>query len=420
MRKKYIYLLVIFLTVSSCITFSRIANNDFVNIDDGKYITENDYVKAGFNKESIYYVSTAIVGGNWHPLALISHMVDWSLFGTNALGHHLVSLLLHICTVIILFFFLNKTTNNPLSAAFAAAFFALHPLRVESVAWAAERKDVLSMFFGMGTLYAYAFYAEKTNFSRYFVCLLLFIMALMSKPMMVTLPFLLLLLDYWPLKRLQRAFNGHRQRSKSIEVLIWEKVPFICLTMAATILAFWAQSRDEFVVSLDSLPFVTRIANVFVSYVAYLGKIFWPVNLALLYPYDYLPLWKILISGLILILITFVVLYHIEKFPFLFVGWFWYLGTLVPVIGLIQLSVQSIADRYTYLPFIGIAIMLGWGIPLLFSRKNISKKILWLFAIIVLVILSVLTWKQCGYWKNSITLFKHSILVTKDNYDLVK
>jgi tetratricopeptide (TPR) repeat protein len=418
MKKKYTYLIVIFLIIASCAAFGRIAGNDFVDLDDTGYITENSQIKSGINLQTIKWAFNAFVLSNWHPLTLLSHTLDWSLFGANASGHHLVSLLLHIGAVIFLFLFLNKTTNNLWPAAFAAALFALHPLRVESVAWAAERKDVLSMFFGMAALYAYAFYAESAKLSRYFLCLILFAFSLMSKPMLVTLPFVLFLLDYWPLGRLQKALSSPAEkRPYSAGRLIWEKTPFFLLTIASSVITYWAQNKGGAVYSAEILPFAPRVANAIVSYVAYLEKTFWPVNLAVFYPYEFsLPLWKILIPGIILIMITSAALYYFKKLPFLFVGWFWYWGTLIPVIGLVQVGEQAMADRYTYFPSIGIAVMLAWGIPLLFFRENLRKKILFPAGIIVLVILTILTWKQCSYWKNGITLFNHALRVTKDNY----
>ncbi|MCX5848821.1 MAG: tetratricopeptide repeat protein [Deltaproteobacteria bacterium] len=416
-RKKIV--LVIALLIIACLAaFSRVAGNDFINFDDPGCITQNYNVQSGFNLQNIKWASTAVVSGNWHPLTMISHTLDWSLFKDNAGGHHLVSLLLHIGAVIFLFLFLNKTTNSLWPSAFAVALFALHPLRVESVAWASERKDVLSMFFGMASIYAYAFYAESSKLSRYLLCLILFILALMSKPMLVTLPFLLLLLDYWPLGRWQRALSAPTEgRFKLAGRLVWEKVPFICLTIASSIITFWAQNKENSVASVYSLPFLKRAVNATFSYTAYLDKIFRPVNLGVYYPYDFfLPLWKFLISGIILILITAAVLYYIKKLPFLFTGWFWYLGGLIPVIGLVQVGSQAMADRYTYLPSIGIAIMLAWGIPLFFQREDVRKKILFPAAIAILFILAILTWTQCGYWKNSITLFSRVLQVTKDNY----
>jgi protein O-mannosyl-transferase len=411
MNKKYIYLIVIFLIVASCFAFGRIAGNGFINFDDNIYITENNHIKSGINPENIKWAFTAVVSGNWHPLTLISHMLDWSLFGANASGHHLISLLLHIGSVLLLFLFLNKTTNNLWPSAFAAALFALHPLRAESVAWAAERKDVLSMFFGMASIYAYAFYAESSKTSRYLLCLILFALALMSKPMLVTLPFVLMLLDYWPLKRWQEIMG------KPAGKLILEKVPFLLLAITSSIITLWAQNKEGSVASVNILPFLTRGTNAIISYTAYLEKIFWPVNLSVFYPYDLsLSLWKVLISGFILTGITAVVLYYIKKLPFLFVGWFWYLGGLVPVIGLVQVGRQAMADRYTYLSFVGIAVGLAWGIPSIIKSDNIRKKILFTAAITALATLALLTWQQCGYWKNSHDLFSHALRVTKNNH----
>lgn len=421
MKKKIVYLIVIFLIVSACVAFGRIAYNGFINFDDKEYVTENRYIQSGINCESIKWAATAVVVNCWLPLTLISHMLDWYLFGTNAGGHHIVSLFLHISTVIFLFLFLNKTTKNIWSSAFAAALFSLHPLRVESVAWVAERKDVLSMFFGIASLYVYSFYVEDNKLPKYFLCLILFAMALMSKPMLITLPFVMLLLDFWPLTRWQKAFYFPINRFSSACMLVWEKVPFMFLTVISCVLTLWAQSKDGAVISTEHLFSSMRINNAVVSYVSYLRKTFLPVDLAVFYPYEYpLPLWQSLISWFILIAVTVVVIYTIKKFPFLFVGWFWYLGTLIPVIGFLQVGKQAMADRYTYLPSIGIAIMLAWFIPILFQRKNIQKKILFPVAIICLVIMTALTWQQSGYWKNSIILWSHTLQVTKSNYDTNK
>jgi tetratricopeptide (TPR) repeat protein len=414
MNKKYFYLIIIFLIIASLLAFGRIAGNDFVNFDDTGYITENDHVQSGFSPQNIKWAATAVVVSNWHPLTMLSHMLDWKIFGANASGHHLVSLLLHIGAVIFLFLFLYKTTNRIWPSALAAAFFALHPLRVESVAWASERKDVLSMFFGMAALYAYAFYVEVPRLSRYFLCLILFALALMSKPMMVTLPFVLMLLDYWPLNRWQKT--SAKVNLHPTGKLILEKIPFLLLTMASGIITFWAQNKEGSVASADIVPFLTRTANAVFSYAAYLEKTFRPVNLAVFYPYDFfIPLWKTLLSFTILLLITVAVLYYIRKLPFLFVGWFWYLGTFIPVIGLVQVGTQAMADRYTYLPSVGIAMMLAWGIPSLIKNEFIREKILFPAALTVIIIISVLTWQQCGYWRDSTSLFNHALRVTKNN-----
>jgi hypothetical protein len=448
MEKKYTYLIVIFLIIASLAAFGRIAGNDFINFDDPGYITENKHIQSGINAQSVKWAFTATVMGNWHPLTLLSHMLDWRLFGANATGHHLVNLLLHIGAVIFLFLFLNKTTNNIWPSAFAAALFALHPLRVESVAWAAERKDVLSMFCGMAALYAYASWAEKSKITQYLLCLILFALSLTAKPMLVTLPCVLLLLDYWPLGRWQTALSLVKATQAAIEGpekkkvkqrkidsikeknisapvknpgqscgrLLREKVPFVILTIASGIATLRAQNKSGTIASMEHISFPERVANAITSYVSYLGKTFWPADLAVFYPYEHsFSLLSVIVSFLILIVITVFVVYYIKKQKYLFVGWFWYLGTLIPVIGLVQAGSQGMADRYTYLPSIGIAVGLAWGIPLLFRREYTHRKILFPVAIAVLIIMTFLTWHQCGYWKNSIELFNHALQATKHN-----
>jgi len=419
MKKNQVYLavIIIFLIFICLAAFGRITGNGFINFDDQGYVTGNYQIQHGINFQTVKWALTTTYFSYWHPLTWLSYALDWSLFGANAGGHHLVSLLLHIAAAIFLFLFLNKTTNNIWPSAFAAAFFALHPLRVESVAWASERKDVLSMFFAMPCLWAYAFYAQKTSVSKYLLCLILFTLALMSKPTMVTLPFLLMLLDYWPLRRWQKALDGQKKGFHSIGGLILEKIPFFCLVIAVSILTFLAQNEKGTVASVETISFINRIGNAILSYAAYLEKTIWPFNLAVFYPYELpLPLWKVLISGFIFLCITLASFYYIKKLPFLFAGWFIYLGTLVPVIGLVQVGSQAMADRYTYMPSVGISFMLTWGILYLVKRENIRKKVLFPAGVAILIFLSVLTWKQCGYWKDSIKLWNHALQVTKNNF----
>ncbi len=449
MNRKYKYLIIIFLTVASFAAFGRIVANDFVNFDDNVYITENNHIQAGLNSETIKWAFSTVVSSNWHPLTLLSHALDWSLFGANASGHHLVNLLLHIGGVLFLFFFLEKTTKSLWPSAFVAALFALHPLRVESVAWAAERKDVLSMFFGMATIYVYAGYVKEQKLSRYFLCIVLFALALMAKPMLVTLPFVLILLDYWPLERWPKALayvnlpaaataRSEKKKTKQrradsskekkisppltssssiVRSLLWEKAPFFLLAIVSSIVTLWAQNKGGAVASLQKIPVAERFSNAIVSYVSYLGKTFWPVDLAVFYPYLHsFPYWQIFAAALFLLGISIAAVLSRKKTPFLFVGWFWYLGTLIPVIGLVQVGSQAMADRYTYLPSIGIGIMLVWGIFYLLPREKLRKIILIPAAVIVLSVLTFLTWQQCGYWKNSIELFNHALQVTKANY----
>ena len=447
MNKKYKYLIIVILIVANFVAFGRIVANDFINFDDDKYITENNYIKSGINTESIKWAFTSSHAANWHPLTWLSHMLDWQLFGANASGHHFVSLLLHIGCALLLFLFLSKTTGSLWPAAFVAALFALHPLRVESVAWVSERKDVLSLFLGLASLYAYACYVESSKLSKYFMSLMLFALSLLAKPMLVTLPFVLMLLDFWPLKRWQKAFPSVNvpvslsersekkktkqrradsikekkisvpliNRAKIIRSLLWEKAPFIFLALVSCIVTIWAQSKGGAVASLEKLPFLERIMNAIVTYVAYLIKIFWPVNLAVFYPYEqFLASWQVFAAASIILAISIAVIYAIKKAPFLFVGWFWYLGTLVPVIGLMQVGKQAMADRYTYLPSIGIGIILIWGVVYLLPKVKL-RKIIIIPAALILAALTFLTWQQCGYWKNSVILYDHVLKVTKNN-----
>jgi len=408
MKNKYTFLIAALLIVSSLVAYSLILDNGFVNYDDNKYIVENNHIKSGINTESVKWAFTTLYFGYWHPLTWLSHMLDWNLFGANASGHHLINLLLHIGTVLLLFFFMFRTTKQIWPSAFVSALFTLHPLRVESVAWAAERKDVLSMFFGMASIYAYSFYAENNRLTKYFICIGLFFLSLMSKPLLVTLPFILMLIDCWPLGRWTKD---------TIVKLIGEKIPFIFFTIVFSLVTVHAQNSVGAIPDMERLPFSLRILNAVNSYVSYLGKMFWPINLSVFYPYEQsFLLWQIIVCCSILLCITAFVVFYFKKMPFLFVGWFWYLGTLIPLIGLIQAGMHAMADRHTYLPSIGIAIMLAWGVPLMFPREKIRKTVLLSAGIVVLAILTVLTWRQCGYWKNSFELFNHALNVTKDNY----
>ena len=409
------YIVAATLIAASVTAFGSIAGNDFINLDDNTYITENHKIQSGIHLETIEWAFTSFSSANWHPVTWLSHLLDWQLFGASASGHHIVSLLFHIGAVIFLFLFLNRMTGRLWPAAFAAAFFALHPLRVESVAWVAERKDVLSLFFAMACLYVYGFYVQTPKLSRYLLCLILFALGLMSKPVLVTIPFVMLLLDYWPLERWQKAFNG--TGFQSFRGLILEKVPFFCLTVVSSVVTLLAQHQAGAVLNIESLPLYKRIANMIVSYVAYLGKIFWPVDLAVLYPYDFsLPAWKVIVSGIILMSVTLAVIYCIRKLPFLFVGWCWYLGTLSPVSGLVQVGAQAMADRYTYLPSVGIAIIISYSVASMVEQKYLRKEVVFFVAAIVLTAMIILTRVQCGYWKNSTVLFQHTLRLTKSNH----
>jgi len=429
MNKKYTTLIIVLLVIACLATYGRILGNDFVNYDDDRLITENHYVQTGFDAQSVKWAFTNASLEYWHPLTWLSIMLEWRLFGTNASFYHLISLLLHIGAALFLFLFLNKATKRLWPSAFVAALFALHPLRVESVAWASEHKDVLSMFFGMAALYAYAQYVEKPRISKYIICLILFTLSIMSKPTLLTLPCVLLLLDYWPFERWQKPFTPvnisaietkidapAKSRSQIIAHLLWEKAPFFLLSMILGIMLIGQLQADNDMIPLQQLSFSSRIMNTIVSYVLYLGNTFWPADLACFYPYSIFQWWQVIGAAFVLLAISVAVVFLVKKTPFLAVGWFWYLGALFPVSGLLQAGDQARADRYTYFPFIGIAIMAAWGIPLLIKRKDIQKKILFPAAIAALFIIAFFTWQQCGYWKNSIELSKHALQANKDNF----
>jgi regulator of sirC expression with transglutaminase-like and TPR domain len=334
-------------------------------------------------------------------------MFDYQLYGLNAGGYHLTNRILHILSTLLLFWLFCRMTGAIWKSAFVAALFALHPLHVESVAWIAERKDVLSGFFWMLTLCLYVYYTEKPAIKRYLLVLFSFVCALMSKPMVVTLPVIMILLDYWPLGR----FQSHKSN-----LILWqlkEKIPFFIFSIIISIITLYAQYKPF----VKHFSFYSRIANAPVSFVTYLEKTFWPHDMAVFYPFSIqIPVWQVVGSILLIIVISIAVVAMMKRMPYLFVGWLWYAITLLPVIGIIQVGDFAMADRYHYLPSIGIAVMLAWGVPLLFPHEDMRKKILCPAVIIALAILAVLTWQQCGYWKNNTTLFSNALQVTKDNY----
>jgi len=376
----------------------------FVGLDDPDYVVENTEIQHGFNWKSITWALTTGHAANWHPLTWLSHMLDCQLYGLNPAGHHLTNLLLHLGSSVLLFLLLNRMTGALWRSAWVAAIFALHPLRVESVVWVAERKDVLSTFFWMLTVLAYVRYTEefKVQSSRfkafYALSLALFACALMSKPMVVTLPFVLLLLDYWPLGRLE---FGPRFSWR----LVAEKIPFLLLAISASVTTFLVQSHSGVVAPLSSIPLVDRLANMPVAYVRYLGKIFWPSGLAVFYARNHLNFFQVVGSVLLLGLITLCVLRQIRIRPYLAVGWFWFLGILFPVIGLVAAGHQSMADRYTYLPSVGIALMLAWAIGDLVARRPQLLKAALALAALTVAMCAILTPKQIVYWRSLASLY---------------
>ena len=394
--------------------FSQTLAHDFVNFDDHVYVYENPLVMSGLSTEGIIDAFTHTHARNWHPLTTLSHMFDCQLYGLKAGNHHITNVILHTIAVLLLFLVLKQMTRALWQSAFVAALFAIHPLHVESVAWIAERKDVLSAVFFMLTLAAYARYGRAPSPPRYLLVTLLFAFGLMSKPMLVTLPFVLLLLDYWPLGRIggQKSEVGSRVRR-----LLTEKIPLFALSALSCIATLFAQRQDPS--AIDQLPFLWRLNNTFVSYVTYIWQMLWPARLAVFYPHpnNRLPLVEVILAIALLVVITLIVIYLRRTKPYLVTGWFWYLGMLVPVIGLVQVGEQAHADRYTYLPQIGLYIMITWAVGDLFSESTprARRALVGVAAAIAIVGLGVRALVQASYWKNSETLWNHTLAVIGEN-----
>lgn len=414
-----ICLSLVFLTAAA---FEPVRHNDFVNYDDNIYVTENRNVTVGLTADSIVWAFTTSDVSNWHPLTWLSHQLDCELFGLNPFWHHMTSLVFHIANTLLLFWVLNRMTKALWASAFVAAAFALHPLHVESVAWVSERKDVLSTFFWMLTMAAYIRYAEKPKVGRYLLVAAALCLGLMAKPMLVTLPFVLLLLDYWPLGRFrhQSLVESESSPYKSATALglIIEKIPLLIIVIISCVVTYLVQQGGGAIRLSETFPLKLRIANALISYISYIAKMFYPASLAVLYPHpgESLPLWQSYISLAILVFVSALVILAIRKHPYLFVGWFWYLGVLVPVVGFVQAGVQAMADRYTYISSIGIFIMLAWGFARLFRKWSFPKLPAAVLPGVLIVAMLICTRMQLRYWRDSFTLFKHALDVTENNY----
>ena len=417
--------LVLFLLVLAA--FWPVLGHGFVDYDDEKYVTGNRHVQTGFHAESLRWAWTSFHAANWHPLTWMSHMLDWRFFGAAPMGHHLTSLLLHAANTVLLFLLLTRMTTAPMQSALVAVLFGLHPLHVESVAWVAERKDVLSTLFWLLMIGAYLGYVRRPGVGRYLLVALALALGLSAKPMLVTAPLTLLLLDFWPLGRFaDRASSG-----RSAARLIVEKLPLLALVAASAVVTLFAQRAGGAVASLQSFPPAIRAANAVVSYATYLWRTLWPAGLALPYPHPGAELsgWAIAGSLATLTLITVVAVRSRARHPFLLCGWVWYLVTLLPVIGLIQVGRQAMADRYTYVPLIGVFIMIAWGIPaatgpITANRKDPSpdnvpvvRRDTGLLALLFLVVplLIVGTRFQVRHWRDGETLARRALAVTENN-----
>jgi Flp pilus assembly protein TadD len=422
MKKKKVTIAV--LLGMTVLVYYRVIYFQFINLDDSIYVINNLDIQDSFNLKSISWALTTLHAAFWHPLTWFSYLLDYQLYGLNPGGYHLTNLLFHLASTVMLFLVLEKMTHRFWPSALVSALFAIHPLHVESVAWIAERKDVLSTFFWILTLGAYVRYVEHPCRSRYGLVLAAFIGGLMAKPMVVTLPFVLLLLDFWPLGRLVLFTRENRplgemgpsqQPLKTLPLLLLEKIPLFFLSAVAACLAFYAQQKIGAVNPFFPLP--TRMANALISYLLYLGKMVWPLNLSVFYPYQKTwPVWQIFAAGMILSVISFGVIRKAGRYPYLLFGWLWYVGTLIPVIGLIQVGIHSMADRYTYVPLIGIYIALAWGGSDLFAKWPKRSSVLAVLTGLGVLFLMVLSWNQVGYWRNSQTLFQQALRATPKNF----
>ena len=429
--KKSLVLSIYFaLAVSTLLVFWQVRDFDFIDYDDDLYVYKNQHVLNGLTADGVIWAFTTNRSANWHPLTWLSLMLDCQLFGPGPGRIHLINVLLHLANTLLLFAVLKKMTGSLWPSAFVAAAFALHPMHVESVAWIAERKDVLSTFFFLLTLAAYAGYVKRPSVYRYMLSLVLFAVGLMAKPMLVTLPFVLLLLDYWPLNRLmaQTAATSSHRGGKSVPAadkyltlyrIIIEKIPFFVLSAVSSVITFSVQQSSGAVADINILPLQNRVANAFLSYAKYIGKMFWPQDLAVFYPLNAvgsISLWQFVLYALLLVGVTFLVLRFCGTRKYLLVGWFWFVGTLVPVIGFVQVGSQAFADRYTYIPYIGLFIMIAWGLPELLSKWPYRKFALGISAVIALTAFGICAHQQVIYWNNSIALFSHALEVTQNNY----
>src|SRR5665213_3466756 len=408
--QKNFILICLVLALGTAALYWPVTRNGFVNFDDEEYITGNAHVTSGLTWTNVVWAFKSGEAANWHPLTWISHMVDCDLYGPNPGGHHLTNLLFHVANTLLLFLLLNQMTGAPWRSAFVAAFFAWHPLHVESVAWASERKDVLSTFFFLLTLLAYARYAKKPGVTPYLLALLFFTLGLMSKPMVVTLPFVLLLLDFWPLRRIYDL----RFTIYDLKSVLLEKIPFFVLAAAASAVTFLVQKTGG---AVWSSGWGLRLENIVLAYVRYISKLFLPRDLAVVYSYPHQwPAWLAAGAALLLLTWTALTLYRARENPYLPVGWLWFLGTLVPTIGIVQVGAQSIADRYTYIPSIGFFIVVVWGASDLANRWPAKRKFLPFAGAVALIGCIGATSVQITYWHDSETLFLHAIGVTTDNY----
>ena len=407
--KQSCFAIAVVLAILTIVAFAPVRHYGFVNFDDNDYVTGNPHVTNGLTPDGVVWAFTTGHAANWHPLTWISHMVDVQLYGLDPEGHHITNLVFHLANTLLLFWILVEMTGAPGPSGFVAALFAVHPLHVESVAWVAERKDVLSTFFWMLTLAAYVRFVRRPGRGRYLTVVTLFAAGLLAKPMLVTLPFVLLLLDFWPLRRWTLS-----ERNR-LPALVREKIPLMLLTIISSVVTLLAQAKGGAVIGLAKALIGSRLANVFVSYFMYAYRMIWPARLTVLYPNTAnVPHWWIA-AAFGVIAVSIISLRTLERWPVIAVGWFWYVGTLVPVLGLVQVGEQASADRYTYVPLIGLFLILAFGIYDALHRQP-SRNFVFAGACGLTIVACVgCTRVQLGYWKTSQTLWEHALAVDNEN-----
>jgi tetratricopeptide (TPR) repeat protein len=428
-RKTPILIFCLLLAVVTLAFYNPIVHNQFTGFDDWSYILKNPNIKAGLNWNTVKWSFTTFREGNWHPLTWLSHALDYQLFHLSPIGHHYTNLLFHVANAVLLFLLLRRATGSVWSSLIVAALFALHPINVESVAWAAERKNVLSTLFFLLALHAYDRFARRGHYDfyrvyLYFAVAVCFVLGLLAKPQIVTLPFVLLLWDYWPLQRISTTRSSEDDspappgmRSRSLRFLILEKFPLFILAAADSVVTVFAQRAGNAVRTISEVPIGQRLANIPVSYVRYLGKLLWPAQLAPLYPrsVNASPGWQV-IGAIALLLLVSALVWRCRSHRYLVLGWLWFLGTLIPMIGIITVGEQTMADRYAYIPFIGLFIAMVWTIREVTDSRGVP--ILWpsVGVVVILLVLGILTHRQLGYWHDDETLWRYTLRVTRGNY----
>jgi tetratricopeptide (TPR) repeat protein len=406
----FLALLLVFATLA---VYYPVRHFPFINYDDDLYVTENVHVQSGLEWDTIQWAFTTYTASNWHPLTWLSHALDFQFFGLDASGPHIVNLLIHTLNVVLLYWVLWRATGYANRSAMVAALFALHPINVQSVAWVAERKNLLSMLFFLLALGAYRWYASSPHISRYVVVGLLFALGLMAKPQIITLPLVLLLWDYWPLQRMS-ATTASSEPARTCAWLFMEKIPLLALSAASAMITLLAHRAGS---AVRWYPLSLRVANAIASYARYVGMAIWPSRLAVFYPHPLtsLGMRQVLVSLAFLVLATVIVLTEINR-RYLLVGWFWFLITLLPMIGIVQVGTQAMADRYAYLPFIELFLIAVWSVADWAERRHISSMLRVGVALAVLIALGAVTHRQLEYWRDSVTLWAHTLEVTRENY----